>query len=309
MTDPALRFHFQDVKGYIDDSIYKPWGTVFNQLGTAFNMAHKNHTENLPRYAVGTAGPDFMKDYVMAGAVAWLAWGGPKGLLLVPIVNGINLAVAHLYKRPKNVKIESPAIDLTPAEFSGSLKHVLDTAFQPVLEFLNACIRHSDVSEKIPMSSTREVWSMLGLSPTSYVPKDWKTWKAEEIAAEFERQLWVKWAKNIEEDVAKNKKAGTLRTYSYRSVLVRLADVTKWQRDGQAEAFARMAQEHPDNSDNEKLNVISFVKVLKWAQNYRPLMKFDYPLPGAVVSEMQRLDKFPAHVDTLLLGAPLLRAR
>jgi hypothetical protein len=307
MADPSLRYHFQDLRNFIDDSIYRPWGVVFNKLGTAFSVAYKNHTESLPAYNVSTAGPDFFKDYVMAGAVAWLAWGGPQGLLLVPLVNGINLGVAHLNKRPRNVKIESPAIDLTPAEFQGSLKHVLDTAFIKILEFVDSCIRHSDGSQKIPLKTSNDMWTMLGLSPLSYLPKDWAEWNAREMADEFERQLWATWASDVADDVVRKKNSGTLGSYSYKKVITRLADVTRAQRDGQAEAFGRMAREQRDDADNHKLNIATFVKVRTWAVNYKPLMKFDHPLPGAVVKEMQRLLTFPADIDRLLLGKPLLR--
>jgi hypothetical protein len=309
MADPTLRFHFQDVRSHIDDNIYKVWGVVFNKLGTAFTMAHKNHTDNLPAYAVNTDGADFVKDYVMAGIVAWLAWGGPQGLLLVPIVNGINLGVAHLSKKPRNVKIESPAIDLSPAEFAGSLKHVLDTAFIKILSFIDGCIRHADGPHTIPLKSANDVWAKFELSPLSYVPKDWDKWDVKEIAHEFERQLWATWAINVAEDVVRNKNTGTLGSYSYKKVLGRLAEVTTAQRDGMAEAFGRMAREHPDHADYHKLNIATFVKVRAWAVNYKPLKKFDHRLPAPVVREMQRLQNYPADADRLLLGKELLRVQ
>jgi hypothetical protein len=287
---------------------YGPWGTVFNKLGTAFATAYRFHTGALPGLAPESDAPGFVKTWVLPTAVTWLSLGGPQGVVLVPIVNGINLAVAYMSKRPRNVKIQSPGIDLTPEKFAGSLKHVLDTAFRPILSFVSDCIRYADVSESITREATKNIWDMIGLSPTAYLPKDWDKWDVDDTADEFERQLWVRQASMVKTDVVKNHTASALGSYNYKKVIDRLAYLTRKLRDGQSEAFARLAKDYSDQ-DYHKLNVMMFVQIVKWTDAYKPFLKFDNPLPGAVIREMQKLASMPADVDQLLLGTPLIKAR
>lgn len=293
MADPALKIYLMELRNQLDDELYKPWKVVANKIGTAYAAAYKNHVANLPAHVpIASDFPALAEQVGVPAAAAYLGWAGPKGVVLVPIVIGVNSAVKYLYKQPRSEKIEMPATtDWTPEKFKGSLEHSLDVPFIKILKYLGDASRATGPGETIPRVTTTEIWNMIGLSPLSHLPKNWSKWNVDELAGEFERKLWVAWLTQTATG-----KPPPLGNYNYDKALGRIAALT-----GDLEKLSEM---YTDDEKRSKVNTMTFIQMLKWSQSYKPKVDIVNTLPQAVLSEMYKLTKGPVNdPEWLLLGS------
>jgi hypothetical protein len=219
---------------------------------------------------------------------------GRRALVLVPVARAINVGVHYLYSQAPSIRITAPTVDLAPAKFRGALMHFVDTTFINFEDYVATLVQYAGDRAEIPDRAAHEMWDQMALSPLSYPPADWGKWDADEIADEFERRLWARWAKKM----AHSLPGPSLGSYNYAKIVERLAELTITQSD----AWRRFESTYSEEASS-KVNIAIAVQLVKWATNYVPLKRIDYPLPIKVQQEMAQLG-FLLTFDELILGVP-----
>ena len=105
--------------------------------------------------------------------------------------------------------------------------HFVDTTFINFEDYVATLVQYAGDRAEIPDRAAHEMWDQMALSPLSYPPADWGKWDADEIADEFERRLWARWAKKM----AHSLPGPSLGSYNYAKIVERLAELTITQSD------------------------------------------------------------------------------
>ncbi len=289
MATKLLRSAYQDILNLLNE-LYKKWNLVLDKTGTGYADAYSRYKENLPFYIPVTSDAPAIIEFVDITALNWIGSGTGK-VLLVPLVRGINKGITYLATTPPNNTIVTPAVDMSPAMFKGSIQHFLDATLIKLSESLDTLIRHTDDRITIPLSVADDMWDDVALSALSYPPSDWASWDAAEIGNELERRLWARWAKNV----AHSGKIDSLGNYNFAKVVNRLAALTG-ARD---ERLSKMS--YSEKTTDPKANIEIMVQVLKWATTYSPIKILRYPAPARVQQEMATLGLL-VDMDELIMG-------
>lgn len=239
MGTKLLRSAYQDLRSFLDH-LHGIWGSVADQVGAGYELAYMHYKDSMPTYVLRE--PPELFELGLETAVHWLGHG-KRALVWVPVVGAINSGVRYLYKNPPNKKINNPYVNMDPAKFKSSIRHYLDVVFINLKDYVDVLIQEADDTTVIPRLAAEEMWNQMALSPISYPPRNWEKWQGDEIADEFERRLYVRWAKKLAHS---HPPLGSLGSYRYKKIVERLADLTKNKTTGGVSLTRAMMKRNKD---------------------------------------------------------------
>lgn len=266
-----LENFYGDFWHMMDDRQSK-WNRVINKFGTAYEEAYDNHKSSLPAQTTSSDTPAIV-GLIVSGTTAWLGWPKLGAVALVYIADAVNRGSQHLEKKPASVHITTPAIDMSPNKYKGSLDHFLNTPFIKMKEGING-FKEQARRERgtITADQIRTIVALAARSAMWHPPSDWDRWdNTDTIQNEFERLFWAAWAKNIQ------KTPNALGSYNYSKAVARLATL-----DNRTVDFQRLSPHYSDEENSDRVNLTHAIQIIKWAQSYAPITILAYPLPPAV---------------------------
>jgi hypothetical protein len=312
MAKVSLRDTLDSIRDGIN-SRSRFWENVILNFTEGYDIAYKNHTDNLPTKMVESPAVAVIFATLTTASTAWLSGGWV--VAMTPLTSVITSIGEKIGEVADDSVTKIPGVSASSASYFRSLKSALNSFEGNVLEYIRKCRYKLDKGDiKILPAERDKYLNLLQLSPYWFPPKNLSSENKalqEELAVEFEIGFWAEWGKQLAK-ASPNEIVG----YDFDKASIRLEKLNV-KIPGTA-GVAGISQQDFSIENAKKgrgrsigggmNNRIWAQDVVAWGEKYVSKKQFGDPLPANVQNYILQKQS-PLFVDLLKMGYEFLKGR